>query len=74
MITERLPGLCDLSTDEKWELLLELEDELWTDDSDEKRSAEILALLEERRAHFKAHPETAMTVEEARRRMFASRP
>lgn len=73
MIAERIPQIRSLSLDEKWQLLVELEDELWELDHDDSRSHAILAALETRRSHYQAHPETAMSLEEARQRMFASR-
>ena len=73
MIAERIPQLKDFTTEEKWQLMVELEEECWADDRVGPRADAILAELERRRAHFAANPESAMTLEEARRRMFASR-
>lgn len=73
MIAERLPQLLGFSKEEKWQVLIELEEELWRDDREGERADAILAELERRRAHYEAHPESAMTLAEARRRMLASR-
>lgn len=73
MITDRLPELLNFSKEEKWQLMLELEAELWHEDGDEKQAAAILNELERRRAHYEKHPESAISLDEARRRMFASR-
>jgi hypothetical protein len=71
MIAERIPQLSTLTKDEKWQLMVELEEELWDDESDKPEA--ILAVLEERRRYYEEHPESAMTLEEARRRMLESK-
>jgi hypothetical protein len=74
MIAERLPELLKFSKEEKWQVMVELQEELWNNETDGGHANAILAELERRRTHYEAHPESAMTLEEARRRMFASRP
>ncbi len=72
MIIERLPEVQKLSTEEKWLLV----DELWADLVDEAVPAadpEILAELEARMAHYRAHPETATTWEAIRDRLRAGK-
>ncbi len=71
MMAERIPQLSTFTKDEKWQLMVELEEELWDDESGESEA--ILAVLEERRRHYQEYPESAMTLEEARRRMLESR-
>ncbi|MBX7209000.1 MAG: addiction module protein [Verrucomicrobiaceae bacterium] len=76
MIAERLPQLLTFTKEEKRQLVAELQEELDDDDDptmQEPLKSEILAELERRYQHYLAHPETAMTVEESRRRMRASR-
>ena len=73
MIAETIPQIQNMSDSDKWQLMVELEEELWSDDRQGERADSILAELERRRQHFLEHPESAMTLDEARRRMFASR-
>ena len=75
MIAERIPQLKTFTADEKWQLVDELEQELTADDPtmQEPLKSEIFAELERRWQHYLEHPESAMTLDEARRRMFASR-
>ena len=73
MIAEQIPQIQNLSESDKWELMVELEEELWRDDRVGAQADTILAELERRKQHFENHPESAMTLEVARRRMFASR-
>lgn len=73
MIADRLPELRRFSKEEKWQLMVELEEELWPDDREGDQADAILAELERRRAHYEKHPESALTLDEARRRMLASR-
>ena len=76
MIAERLPQLLTFTKEEKRQLVAELQDEL--DDADdptmqEPLKSQIVAELELRHQYYLEHPESAMTVEESRRRMRASR-
>lgn len=73
MIAERLPELLKFSKEEKWQLMIELEEELWHDDREGERADAIFMELERRRAHYEAHPDSAMTLEEVRRKMLGSR-
>ena len=73
MIAEKLSQVQALTEDEQWQLMVELEDKLWADDRVGPRADEIFAELQRRKEYFEAHPESAMTLDEARRRMYASR-
>lgn len=74
MIAERLPELAAMTREEKWEVMVELEEELnhsggLSEDSqlhDPETVAAIKELLEARMAHYQAHPETARPWEEVR--------
>ncbi len=63
------------SKEEKWQVFGELQEELLADDSTmhEPLKSEIVAELERRWQHYLTHPESAMTLDEARRRMLESR-
>lgn len=69
----RLPELLKFSREEQWQLMIELEEELWHGDREGERADVILVELERRRAHYEAYPESTMTLDEARRRMLGSR-
>jgi putative addiction module component (TIGR02574 family) len=75
MIAERIPQLSTLTKDEKWQLMVELEEELMADDPtmQEPLASEIVAELERRHQHYLEHPETAVPWEEVSRRMRALR-
>lgn len=75
MITERLPELQKFSKEEKWQLVVELQDELLADDPTEQEplKSEIVAELERRHQHYLEHPETAVPWEEVSRRMRAQK-
>ena len=75
MIAERLPALMNFSTEEKWQIFDELQEELLADDPTmhEPLKSEIVAELERRYQHYLAHPETAVPWEEVSRRMKARR-
>jgi hypothetical protein len=64
MIAERLPELQKFSKEEKWQLMVELEEELLGDDPTEQEplKSEISEALERGRQHYLAHPESAMTL------------
>jgi hypothetical protein len=69
MIAERLPELAAMTREEKWEVMVELEEELHHSQhsqDDPETAAAIKELLEVRMAHFRAHPETARPWEEVR--------
>ena len=74
MIAERLPQLLSFSKEEKWQVMVELEQELMPDDMTDEQAAAVLAELERRRDYYLANPSSAMTLDEARRKMRASRP
>jgi hypothetical protein len=73
MIAERLPKLAAMSREEKWEVYIELGSELNGQDDphfeDPETKAAILKLLEERWAHYEAHPETVIPISELKERM-----
>lgn len=73
MIAERLPQLATMSREDKWAVYWELDDELKNDAFDVSETPEgkaaIMELLEARLAHYRTHPETAISVEELRERM-----
>ena len=75
MIAEKLPELMAFSREEKWQVMIELEQELTAGDPTMKEplKSEIVAELERRWQHYLAHPETAVSWEEASRRMKAQR-
>lgn len=75
MIAERLPELQKFSKEEKWQLVVELQDELLADDPTEQEplKSEIVAELERRHQHYLEHPETAVPWEEVSRRMRAQK-
>ena len=73
MIAEKLPQVQALTEAEQWQLMVELEDKLWGDDRSGTSADAIFAELQRRKDYFEAHPESAMTLDEARRRMHASR-
>lgn len=73
MIAERLPELAAMSREEKLQVLEELENEIYRPEEYEQESPEVSAaikeLLEARLAHYHAHPETALTLDQLRHRM-----
>jgi hypothetical protein len=77
MIAELVPVLKKMTREQKLQLVDELQEELLSDEEDvtmqEPLKSQILAELERRRQYYLDHPESAMTLDEARRRMFASR-
>jgi len=73
MIAEKIPQVQALTEDEQWQLMIELEEKLWGDDRVGPGADEIFSELQRRKEYFEAHPESAMSLDEARRRMFASR-
>ena len=75
MIAEFIPGLEKLTREQKLLLVEELQEELLAGDPAEEEpiKSEILVELERRRQHYLERPESAMSLDEARRRMFASR-
>ena len=77
MIAELVPVLKKMSREQKLQLMGELQEELLSHEDDvtmqDPLKSEILAELERRRQYFLDHPESAMTLNEARRRMFATR-
>lgn len=75
MIAERLPQLLTFSKEEKWQLMVELNQELMADDPTEQEpfKSELVQVLEERYQHYLAHPETASTWAEVSQKMRAQR-
>lgn len=71
MIMDRIPGLAELSDEEKWRVIVELEEDLITRDStmDEPFRSELRSLLESRLEAHHANPEAAVTVDQARARL-----
>ena len=70
MIIERFPGVQDLSTEEKWTLMDELEASLLASSEQEVADPKILAGLAKRMAEYEAHPETGTTWEAVREKLF----
>jgi len=68
MIAERIPGLKALSIAEKRLLMNELWEEVRNSDLDTPDPA-IVELLQERLEHFRANPDSAITLEEFRKRL-----
>jgi hypothetical protein len=66
MIAERLPELMKFSVEEKWQVMVELEEELMTNDptSQDPLKSEITAELERGWKHYLEHPESAVTLDE----------
>ena len=68
MIIDSLPGVRDLSTEQKWQLAEELWGEL-IPDKDEGRDSAIERLIEGRMEHYRSHPETASSWESLKHRI-----
>jgi hypothetical protein len=66
MIAERLPQLLNFSKEEKWQVMVELQEELLADDPTEQEplKSEIVAEMERRYEHYLAHPESAITLDQ----------
>jgi len=71
MIAERFPELGKLSLDEKRRLMNELWDEV-SRGALETADPAIVELLEQRWRQYESNPETAITIEEFRRRIRVS--
>ena len=70
MMTERFPELAKLSPAEKWQVIIELEDELIDDVTlEEPLKSELSSLFESRMADFRENPQSAMSLDEARERL-----
>ena len=72
MILDKLPDVQRLSTDEKWELIGELWQQLLPSPQHEPR-AEIVALLEARMAEYQRDPALGRSWSEAKARLRAAR-
>jgi putative addiction module component (TIGR02574 family) len=68
MIAEQIPGVKELSLQEKWLLANELWDEVEEHQQELPTSAEIMAVVEERFADYERDPSTAISLEEFKRR------
>lgn len=68
MIAERFPGIATLPVEEKRLLLDELCRDLGELDA-EQPDPNIIEILEQRWKEYEAHPSTAMTLEEFRKRL-----
>ena len=75
MIVERFPGVSQLPLAEKWQLMVELEEELMADDptNQDPLKTEILRLLESRQHEFQNNPDSAWTWADLSARMLKSR-
>jgi putative addiction module component (TIGR02574 family) len=75
MILERFPEVAQLPEDEKWQLMAEIEDDLFGKDpaTREPLKSQIVRLLEARMQHYREYPETASSWEEVSRRMLAQK-
>ena len=67
MIVERFPEIAELSLEEKKRLMNELWDEISRSDI-ERPDPAIVELLDQRWRHYEKNPETAVSLEEFRRR------
>lgn len=75
MIAERLPALMSFSKEEKWQVVVELQEELLADDPtmQEPLKSEIVRYLNEQIEYYMAHPETAVTPEQLSEKMRAQK-
>ncbi len=73
MVTEKIPQLQNLSSEEKLILVGELWDQLAADPAAFPKRAEHVQLLEARLAHFRDHPDDVMAWEEVKKRILSSR-
>jgi len=66
MIAERLPELANFSKEEKWQLMVELEQELAGYDAtlEEPLKSEIGCILNERLAHYHTNPQSGISLDE----------
>ena len=71
MIAERLPALMSFSNEEKWQVVMELQDELIADDPmmQEPLKSEMVRVLEERLREYEADPSVASPWSEVRQRL-----
>jgi len=68
MIVEKLPAVASLSIEEKWNLAVELWDEVSAHQDELPVNQEILAVVEERFADYERDPSSALTLEEYKRK------
>ncbi len=68
MIVEKLPAVASLSIEEKWNLAVELWDEVSAHQDELPVNQEILAVVEQRFADYERDPSSALTLEEFKRK------
>lgn len=68
MIVEKLPAVACLSIEEKWNLAVELWDEVSAHQDELPVNQEILAVVEQRFADYERDPSSALTLEEFKRK------
>ena len=64
MISAQIPAIAGLSLQEKWQLAVELWDEVETRQAELPASPSILEIVEKRFADYERDPTTAMTLKE----------
>ncbi len=68
MIVEKLSAVACLSIEEKWNLAVELWDEVSAHQDELPVNQEILAVVEQRFADYERDPSSALTLEEFKRK------
>lgn len=68
MIAETLPAVAGLSIEEKWNLAVELWDEITERQNELPTNQAILDIVEQRFADYERDPSTALTLEEFKRK------
>jgi putative addiction module component (TIGR02574 family) len=68
MIAEKLPAIAGLSIEEKWNLAVELWDEVAERQNEMPTNQAILDVVEQRFADYERDPSTALTLEEFKRK------
>ena len=71
MIAERFPAVMALPDEEKLSLIAELWEDVAGDDG--TKDPAVVALIEQRLAEYRAHPEQVSTWEDVKTRILASR-
>ena len=64
MIAEQIPAVAGLSLQEKWQLAVELWNEVEAKQEELPTAPEILEIVEKRFSEYERDPSTAMTLEE----------
>lgn len=68
MIAEKLPAVAGLSIEEKWNLAVELWDEVSERQDELPTNQAIIDVVEQRFADYERDPSTALTLEEFKRK------